>query len=91
MVLFIDLRRPFTENDEPGRTLSPAGPYGEHTCDSPASLEHSMYEAIKKLVPDAAFTIFTGDIIDHSIWNTSWDYNEHQSERPSLKYFTQKN
>jgi hypothetical protein len=43
------------------------------------------------LVPDAAFTIFTGDIIDHSIWNTSWDYNEHQSERPSLKYFTYKN
>ncbi|RKK82020.1 hypothetical protein BFJ69_g3307 [Fusarium oxysporum] len=70
--------RPFTENDEPGRAVSPAGPYGEHTCDSPASLEHSMYEAIKRLVPDAAFTIFTGDIVDHSIWNTSWDYNEHQ-------------
>ncbi|KAF4989443.1 hypothetical protein FGRMN_9108 [Fusarium graminum] len=70
--------RPFSEADEPGRTDSPAGPFGEHTCDSPASLEQSMYEAIKELVPDAAFTIFTGDIVDHSIWNTTWDYNEHQ-------------
>jgi sphingomyelin phosphodiesterase len=72
--------RPFTENDEPGRTDSPAGPFGEHTCDSPVSLEHSMYEAIKEIVPDAAFTIFTGDVVDHSIWNTTWDYNEHQSK-----------
>ncbi|KAM0198667.1 hypothetical protein ACHAPA_001113 [Fusarium lateritium] len=70
--------RPFSEADEPGRTDSPAGPYGEHSCDSPASLEQSMYEAIKELVPDAAFTIFTGDVVDHSIWNTTWDYNEHQ-------------
>ncbi|KAF5017208.1 hypothetical protein F66182_10888, partial [Fusarium sp. NRRL 66182] len=70
--------RPFTEGDEPGRADSPAGPYGEHTCDSPPSLEHSMYEAIKELVPDAAFTIFTGDVVDHAIWNTTWDYNEHQ-------------
>lgn len=35
-----------------------------------------MYAAIKELVPDAAFTIFTGDIIDHAVWNTSQPYNE---------------
>ncbi|KAJ4141143.1 hypothetical protein NW768_000350 [Fusarium equiseti] len=70
--------RPFTEGDEPGRTDSPAGPFGEHTCDSPTSLEDSMYKAIREIVPDAAFTIFTGDVVDHSIWNTTWDYNEHQ-------------
>ncbi|KAF4984349.1 hypothetical protein FZEAL_460 [Fusarium zealandicum] len=70
--------RPYAEGDEPGNTDSPAGPYGEHTCDSPAALEHSMYEAIKKLVPDAAFTIFTGDVVDHAIWNTSQSYNEDQ-------------
>jgi sphingomyelin phosphodiesterase len=75
-----DLSRPFTEGDEPGRTDSPAGPFGEHTCDSPTSLEDSMYKAIREIVPDAAFTIFTGDVVDHSIWNTTWDYNEHQSE-----------
>jgi sphingomyelin phosphodiesterase len=30
-----------------------------------------MYEAIQTLVPDAAFSIFTGDIIDHAVWNTT--------------------
>lgn len=75
-----DFSRPFTENDEPGKTDSPAGPFGEHTCDSPVSLEHSMYQAIKEIVPDASFTIFTGDVVDHSIWNTTWDYNKHQSK-----------
>ncbi|KAJ3531745.1 hypothetical protein NM208_g8745 [Fusarium decemcellulare] len=70
--------RSYTEGDEPGKTDSPAGPYGEHTCDSPAALEHSLYEGIKKLVPDAAFAIFTGDVVDHAIWNTTQHYNEDQ-------------
>ena len=30
-----------------------------------------MYAAIRDLVPDAAFSIFTGDIVDHAIWNTT--------------------
>ena len=30
-----------------------------------------MYEAIQTLVPDAAFAIFTGDIVDHAVWNTT--------------------
>lgn len=49
----------------------PAGPNGDHKCDVPASLEESMYAAIRELVPDAAFSIFTGDIVDHAIWNTT--------------------
>ncbi|KAI1093987.1 sphingomyelin phosphodiesterase [Rostrohypoxylon terebratum] len=53
----------------------PAGPYGEHTCDSPVSLEESMYAAINTIAPDAAFAIFTGDIVDHAVWLTSQDYN----------------
>ncbi|KAI1342139.1 putative acid sphingomyelinase [Xylariaceae sp. FL0016] len=55
--------------------LRKAGPYGEHTCDSPLSLEKSMHEAIERLVPNASFTIFTGDIVDHAVWNTSEDQN----------------
>lgn len=39
-----------------------------------------MYAAIKEIVPDAAFTVFTGDIVDHAVWNTSKPYNEEQSE-----------
>lgn len=30
-----------------------------------------MYKAIRALVPDAAFSIFTGDIVDHAVWNTT--------------------
>ena len=44
-------------------------------CDAPFTLESSMYKAINDLVPDAAFTIFTGDIVDHAIWNTTQPYN----------------
>ncbi|KAI0470870.1 sphingomyelin phosphodiesterase [Xylariaceae sp. FL0804] len=60
------------ENAEPSY---PAGPHGEHTCDSPISLEQSMYKAIEDLVPDAALTLFTGDMVDHAIWNTSESMN----------------
>ncbi|KAH7165955.1 Metallo-dependent phosphatase-like protein [Dactylonectria macrodidyma] len=70
--------RPYAAGDEPGNTASPAGPNGDHNCDTPVSLEESMYAAIKELVPDAAFTIFTGDIVDHAVWNTSKPYNEEQ-------------
>lgn len=39
-----------------------------------------MYAAIKEIAPDAAFTVFTGDIVDHAIWNTSQPYNEKSSK-----------
>ncbi|EFY91799.1 acid sphingomyelinase, putative [Metarhizium acridum CQMa 102] len=67
--------RPYTKDDQPGNTGFPAGPNGDHMCDVPFTLERSMYDAINSIVPDAAFTIFTGDIVDHAIWNTSQPYN----------------
>ncbi|KAI5461391.1 Metallo-dependent phosphatase-like protein [Mariannaea sp. PMI_226] len=70
--------RPYTDADKPGNNKSPAGPNGDHKCDAPVSLEKSMYDAIQKIVPDAAFTIFTGDIVDHAVWNTSQSYNTQQ-------------
>ncbi|UNI18800.1 Sphingomyelin phosphodiesterase [Purpureocillium takamizusanense] len=63
--------RPYTDADKPGTSKSPAGPNGDHKCDTPVSLEDSMYKAINAIVPDAAFTLFTGDIVDHAIWNTT--------------------
>jgi sphingomyelin phosphodiesterase len=39
-----------------------------------------MYDAINSIVPDAAFTIFTGDIVDHAIWNTTQSYNTESSK-----------
>ncbi|KAJ3489807.1 hypothetical protein NLG97_g5917 [Lecanicillium saksenae] len=67
--------RPFTNEDEPGNATSPAGPYGDHNCGVPVSLELSMYKAIEKMFPDQAFSIFTGDIVDHMLSNTSKPYN----------------
>jgi sphingomyelin phosphodiesterase len=55
---------PYTTDMEPGVTAYPAGTWGDHACDSPLGLSVSMYEAIRKTVPDAAFTIFTGDIVE---------------------------
>ncbi|KAI1771860.1 putative acid sphingomyelinase [Hypoxylon cercidicola] len=67
--------REYSDGDKVGNNEFPAGPNGEHTCDSPASLEESMYAAIREIVPDAAFSIFTGDIVDHAIWDTSVSQN----------------
>ncbi|THZ64346.1 sphingomyelin phosphodiesterase [Aureobasidium pullulans] len=60
--------RPYTAADAPGKTQFPAGQYGNTQCDSPRSLEQSMYNAIKTLVPDAAFSIFTGDVVEGAVW-----------------------
>ncbi|AEO67682.1 uncharacterized protein THITE_2116556 [Thermothielavioides terrestris NRRL 8126] len=67
--------RPYADSDAPGKTSFPAGPNGEHTCDAPISLEESMYAAIRSVAPDAAFALFTGDIVDHAIWNTTQAQN----------------
>lgn len=48
--------RTYTSDDAPGVTEYPAGEYGAHTCDSPLSLEESLYTAIETLVPDRSFT-----------------------------------
>lgn len=77
-----DGQRPYTEDDEPGVSDSPAGPNGDHNCDTPVSLADSMYAAITDVAPDAAFAICTGDIVDHTVWNTSFEYNTFSSASP---------
>lgn len=67
--------RVYDSSDAPGNNSFPAGPYGEATCDAPLDLEQSMYKAINELVPDAKFNLFTGDIVDHAIWNTTQPQN----------------
>lgn len=63
--------RPYDADDEPGVTDYPAGPYGNPACDSPVSLEESLYAAIEALVPNRTFTIFTGDVIEGDVWLTT--------------------
>ncbi|KAG5914896.1 hypothetical protein E4U42_000264 [Claviceps africana] len=65
-----------SETDSLGNNSHPASPFGEHECDTPMTLEKSMYEYIKKKFPHAAFALFTGDIVDHGIHNTSKKYNK---------------
>ncbi|KUJ07393.1 calcineurin-like phosphoesterase [Mollisia scopiformis] len=60
--------RPYTSADAPGNNSYPAGEYGEPTCDSPVTLEESMYAAIESLVPNKSFTIFTGDVVEGAVW-----------------------
>lgn len=72
-------RRP-SEADTLGNTTHPAGPFGDHKCDTPVTLENSMYEFIKDEFPNAAFALFTGDIVDHGVHNTSKEYNEDLSK-----------
>ena len=38
-----------------------------------------MYAAILDVASDAAFALCTGDIVDHSLWNTSVEYNTFES------------
>lgn len=60
--------RPYDADDEPGVTDYPAGPYGNAACDSPVTLEESLYSAIEELVPNRTFTIFTGDVVEGDVW-----------------------
>jgi sphingomyelin phosphodiesterase len=48
-----------------------------------------MYAAIRSIVPDAAFTIFTGDIVDHAVWlvndsQVTFDINDAYSRMTGL-------
>ncbi|KAF2092753.1 sphingomyelin phosphodiesterase [Rhizodiscina lignyota] len=54
--------------DGPKFTQYAAGPFGNSHCDSPLSLEKSMYSAINEIVPDKEFTLFTGDLIEGATW-----------------------
>ncbi|KXT08056.1 hypothetical protein AC579_202 [Pseudocercospora musae] len=60
--------RSFTPVDAPGNNSYPAGPYGDHNCDSPKTLEQSFYAAMNVFAPDAKFALFTGDIPEHHVW-----------------------
>ncbi|TLD11737.1 hypothetical protein PspLS_11811 [Pyricularia sp. CBS 133598] len=63
--------RPYTAADQPGQNDTPAGKFGDVHCDTPVTLEESMYTAIETLVPDRNFTIFTGDAVEGAVWLVS--------------------
>ncbi|KAL8382380.1 hypothetical protein RB595_006252 [Gaeumannomyces hyphopodioides] len=60
--------RPYTAADAPGNNSSPAGAFGDVHCDTPVSLEESMYAAVESLVPGRNFSVFTGDAVEGAVW-----------------------
>ncbi|KAJ3773546.1 sphingomyelin phosphodiesterase [Lentinula raphanica] len=56
--------REFSDQTEP--TTIPAGPHGDHACDTPHNLVDSIVKAIE--ATNNTFSIFTGDIVDGAIW-----------------------
>ncbi|THH12668.1 hypothetical protein EW146_g7480 [Bondarzewia mesenterica] len=54
--------------DKTGAVTEPAGPFGNSKCDSPGILGQSLLHATKQLAEQSKFSIFTGDVIDHSVW-----------------------
>ncbi|KAJ5690949.1 acid sphingomyelinase [Penicillium malachiteum] len=80
--------RPYTTADAPGNISYPAGEYRNSKCDAPLTLEESMYKAIQSLIPDASFTIFTGDVVEGAVWlvnetEVTNDLNDAYSSRMS--------
>lgn len=63
--------RAYDADDAVGVTDYPAGAYGNVACDSPVTLEESLYAAVAALVPNRTFTIFTGDVIVGDVWETT--------------------
>ncbi|KAJ3901432.1 Metallo-dependent phosphatase-like protein [Lentinula edodes] len=56
--------REFSDQSEP--TTIPAGPLGDHACDTPRNLVESIVKAID--TTNNTFSIFTGDIVDGAVW-----------------------
>jgi sphingomyelin phosphodiesterase len=58
--------RVYSDEDAPGKTDKPCGPFGNTKCDPPEQLQDSMMTAIADLNP--AFSIYTGDVVAHDVW-----------------------
>ncbi|THH05886.1 hypothetical protein EW145_g4471 [Phellinidium pouzarii] len=60
--------RNFSAGEDGRNIVDPAKPFGNMRCDSPIVLANSMLQAVTEFVPDARFTISTGDVVDHTNW-----------------------
>ncbi|SGY18076.1 BQ5605_C015g07970 [Microbotryum silenes-dioicae] len=53
------------------RSLGPNISHPAGKCDAPPDLMESMFRAIDRFVPDRAFTIFTGDVVESAVWTVN--------------------
>ncbi|KAI0702327.1 sphingomyelin phosphodiesterase [Cytidiella melzeri] len=54
--------------DHVGPITEPAQPFGNPKCDSPSDLAQSLLGAVEEFGHDAAFVIFTGDVVEGDTW-----------------------
>ncbi|TFY73601.1 hypothetical protein EWM64_g10411, partial [Hericium alpestre] len=54
--------------DQTGPVTEPAGPFGNHGCDSPSTFADSLVQAVNTIGAKASFSIFTGDIVEGATW-----------------------
>ncbi|KZT08514.1 sphingomyelin phosphodiesterase [Laetiporus sulphureus 93-53] len=55
--------------EPPSHIKLPALPFGMRTCDAPGVLADTMLDAAENFGAGAKFSIFTGDVIDHAVWD----------------------
>ncbi|KAF8940553.1 hypothetical protein BGZ58_005887 [Dissophora ornata] len=67
--------------NDPGPIKKPASKWGDGKCDTPIALGLSALEAIPRLVPNASFGIFTGDIVSHDSWMITEQYVSDEETR----------
>uniref|UniRef100_A0A1L8DPU1 Sphingomyelin phosphodiesterase n=1 Tax=Nyssomyia neivai TaxID=330878 RepID=A0A1L8DPU1_9DIPT len=67
----------------PGTPASEAAGYwGDYRdCDSPFRAWQDSCQQIRRQHPDIDYVYFTGDIVDHGIWATSFDWNRQSISR----------
>ncbi|XP_059484530.1 sphingomyelin phosphodiesterase-like [Neocloeon triangulifer] len=60
----------------PANESAAAGYWGDYRdCDMPWHSFVNMLEHIRDTHPDISYVVFTGDVPDHVVWNTSFEYN----------------
>jgi len=72
--------RDYQEDPPAKHVKAPALPLGSRHCDSPTRLTDSMLEAAEGFGGNAKFSIFTGDVIDHAVWDVSEDGVSHDMQ-----------
>ncbi|EAU93605.2 sphingomyelin phosphodiesterase [Coprinopsis cinerea okayama7 len=62
-------------NGEPGPVANPAGPMGSRNCDTPPALAQHFLNTISS---DNKFSIFTGDVIEATVWLAEQGFINHE-------------
>ncbi|KAK4575042.1 hypothetical protein LTR86_000894 [Recurvomyces mirabilis] len=70
--------RVFPYTNTSANVALPASLFGNYLCDTPEALATSLFRAIPKVtgfaVDDFAFSIYTGDLVSHDIWELTKPY-----------------